>query len=136
MPEFATPQDAEDAYYDAIDEKDLEAMMAVWEDSEEILCLLPMMPAQRGAASIRKAWEPLLGGEIQLEMEIKHLAWIEAGELAIHLIEEHVQVPGEQGKQTVYANNIYRKGSGGWRILMHQNSPTPPPPGLQMPEAG
>ncbi|MEN8178423.1 MAG: nuclear transport factor 2 family protein [Pseudomonadota bacterium] len=136
MTELLTPQDAEDAYYDAIDEKDLEAMMAIWEESDETLCLLPMMPAQRGTESIRKAWEPLLTGEIRLDMEIKHLVWIEAGELAIHLVEEHVQAPGQQGKQTVYATNIYRKGADGWHILMHQNSPTPPPPGLQMPDIG
>ncbi len=110
---FTTPQDAEDAYYDAIEAKDLDAMMQVWEDSEEILCLLPMMPAQRGMASIRRAWEPLLTGEIQLDIEIKHLAWIEAENLAVHLIEEHVKVPGQGDKQTVYASNIYRKGAYG-----------------------
>ena len=130
---FALPQDAEDAYYDAIDENDLEAMMSVWDDSAETLCLLPMMPAQRGAAAIRQAWEPLLGGELSLDLEIKHLSWIEHGDIAIHLVEEHVQTPGQPGKQTLYATNVYRKGGDGWRILMHQNSPTPPPPGLQMP---
>jgi len=136
MPEFATPQDAEDAYYDAIDEKDLEAMMSVWADSDDILCLLPMMPAQRGTASIRKIWEPLMEGAIQLDMQIRHLAWLEAGDLAIHLVEEHVQAPGMESFQIVYATNTYHKGSDGWRILMHQNSPTPPQPepGLQLPD--
>ena len=89
---FTTPQDAEDAYYDAIDDKDLEAMMAVWEDSEDILCLLPMMPAQRGMEAIRRAWEPLLGGNLQLDMNVKHLTWVEAGDLAIHLIEEPLAI--------------------------------------------
>ena len=132
---FPTPQDAEDAYYDAIDEQDLEAMMAVWEDSEQSLCLLPMMPAQQGKAAIRQAWEPLLGGELKLEMAIKHLCWIELDAIAIHLVEEQVQTPGQPGEQAVYATNIYRKGEAGWRILMHQNSPTPPP-GLQVPGMG
>ncbi|MGD8588847.1 MAG: nuclear transport factor 2 family protein [Chromatiales bacterium] len=130
---FPSPQDAEDAYYDAIEEQDLEAMMQVWADSEEILCLLPMQPALRGVASIRHAWEPLLNGQIKLDIEVKHLAWIEHGELAVHLVEEHVLVAGQAEKQTVYACNIYRQDDSGWHILMHQNSPTPPPPGLQMP---
>ena len=131
---FPSAQDAEDAYYDAIEEQNLDAMMQVWEDSEEILCLLPMQPAQRGTSSIRRAWEPLFSGEIKLDIEVKHLAWIESDQLAIHLIEEHVRIAGQADKQTVYACNIYRQGDSGWRILMHQNSPTPPPPGLQMPE--
>jgi ketosteroid isomerase-like protein len=133
---YPSPQDAEDAYYDAIEAQDLEGMMQVWEDSEEILCLLPMQPTQRGPASVRRAWEPLLNGQISLDIEVKHLAWIESGPLAIHLVEEHVQAAGQAEKQTVYACNIYRQGDSGWRILMHQNSPTPPPPGLQMPDMG
>jgi ketosteroid isomerase-like protein len=132
---FSTPQDAEDAYYDAIDEKDLEAMMSVWADSDDILCLLPMMPAQRGTASIRKLWEPLMSGEVVLDMSVKHLAWLETGDVAIHLVEEHVQAPGMESFQIVYASNVYHKSPDGWRILMHQNSPTPPQTaGLEIPE--
>jgi len=130
---FPTAQDAEDAYYDAIEAQDLEAMLQVWEDSNEILCLLPMQPAQRGPTGIRQAWEPLLGGEIRVDIEVKHLSWIESAPLAIHLVEEHVQVAGQPDKQMVYACNIYRQGDAGWHLLMHQNSPPPPPPGLQMP---
>ncbi|MCU7851048.1 MAG: nuclear transport factor 2 family protein [Candidatus Thiodiazotropha sp. (ex Monitilora ramsayi)] len=130
----STPQDAEDAYYDAIDERNIEAMMSVWEESEEVLCLLPMMPAQRGKAAIRTIWEPFLQGDMALEIEIKHLSWIESGELAIHLVEENVKVPGQSEPQPVYATNIFRQGPAGWYLIMHQNSPTPPPPGLQMPE--
>ncbi|RLJ22643.1 ketosteroid isomerase [bacterium endosymbiont of Escarpia laminata] len=127
---FESPQDAEDAYYDAIDEMNLEAMMAVWEESDEVLCLLPMSPAQRGLEAIRKVWEPMLSGDMVLNMEIKHLSWIETDDIAIHLIKEIVKIPGAPETQPVYATNIYRRGGDGWRILMHQNSPTPPAQGI------
>jgi uncharacterized protein (TIGR02246 family) len=131
---FDTPQAAEDAYYDAIDEQDLDALMAAWEESDEALCLLPMMPAQRGKKAIREAWTALLQPDLRLEIEIAHLSWIETAELAIHLVEERVKTPQQPEAQRVYATNIYRKDAQGWRLLMHQNSPTPPPPGFQMPE--
>ncbi|MES9940587.1 MAG: nuclear transport factor 2 family protein [Candidatus Thiodiazotropha sp. 6PLUC2] len=124
---FSTPQDAEDAYYDAIDEKNLSAMMAVWDESEETLCLLPMMPIQRGRAAIEEVWSSLLNSDISLEMQIKHLSWIESESIAIHLIEEWVNAGPEAGMQPVYATNIFRKGDQGWHLIMHQNSPTPPP---------
>ncbi|MEW8562555.1 MAG: nuclear transport factor 2 family protein [Candidatus Thiodiazotropha sp.] len=130
---YKTPQEAEDAYYDAIEEKDLEALMSVWEDGEEVLCLLPMMAAQQGKEAIRRLWEPLMHGEIGLDIQTRHLAWIETPELAIHLIEELVKSPGQNETQPVYATNIYRKDAEGWRLLLHQNSPTPPPPGLHVP---
>ncbi|WP_316367999.1 YybH family protein [Candidatus Thiodiazotropha sp. CDECU1] len=130
---FATPQDAEDAYYDAIEEKDLQALMAVWDESEDVLCLLPMMAAQRGKEAISKVWDPLMQGDIGLDIQTKHLAWIETPELAIHLVEELVKGPGQTEAQPVYATNIFRKSGLGWKLLMHQNSPTPPPPGLHIP---
>jgi ketosteroid isomerase-like protein len=133
---YTTPQAAEDAYYDAIEERDIETMMALWDESEEILCLLPMMPAQRGKVAIRAAWEAILDNGRPLEIEIRHLSWIEQGEIAIHLVEERVKVPDQPETQRVYASNIYRKGALGWRMLMHQNSPIAPPPGLRMPEMG
>lgn len=135
-PGFDTPQAAEDAYYDAIDELDIEALMAAWEESEEVLCLLPMMPAQRGKGPIREAWSSLLEPDHRLDIEVVHLSWIETPELAIHLVEERVKAPQQPEAQSVYASNIYRKGADGWKLLMHQNSPTPPPPGFQMPGMG
>ena len=39
---FATPQDAEDAFYDALEGGDAEAMAAVWDPAADIACLLPM----------------------------------------------------------------------------------------------
>ena len=42
MATFDDPQAAEDAYYDAFDEHDLDKMMSVWADSDETVCLLPM----------------------------------------------------------------------------------------------
>jgi ketosteroid isomerase-like protein len=126
MPPFSTPQDAEDAYYDAIDEKDLTALMAVWDESETILCLLPMMPIQQGREAVETAWGAMFNSDISLDIQIKHLSWIETNEIAIHLIEEWVNTGAESGPQPVYATNIYRNGDQGWHLIMHQNSPTPP----------
>lgn len=65
-----------------------------------------------------------------------HLSWIETAEIAIHLLEERVKAPQPSEAQRIYAGNIYRKSEAGWHLLMQQNSPTPQPPGFQMPEVG
>jgi ketosteroid isomerase-like protein len=129
---FATPQDAEDAFYDAIDDRDAERLRAVWEDSDDIACLLPMQPMLHGA-DVHEAFRPLTDGEVQLDIQVRHLRWLETGNLAIHFMEERVSVPGNPPQAPVYAVNIYRRGDSGWRLLVHQNSPTPPPPGSMMP---
>ncbi|MGD2076219.1 MAG: nuclear transport factor 2 family protein [Gammaproteobacteria bacterium] len=41
---YTTPQEAEDAFYDALEEGDFERLLAVWADSDDIVCLLPVYP--------------------------------------------------------------------------------------------
>lgn len=130
--ELNTAQDAEDAFYDAIDDRDAGRLRAVWEDSNDIACLLPMQPMLHGA-EVHEAFRPLMEGEIRLDIQVRHIRWLEAGDMAIHLVQEQVNIPGRPPQPAVYALNIFRKGDGGWRLLIHQNSPTPPPPGSMMP---
>lgn len=125
---YDDPQAAEDAYYDAFDDKDIELMMSVWDDSEETVCLLPMLPAIKGRASIRKAFEPLLNNQSAFEIQVNHLHWITTETLAIHLVQEIIKIP-ESPDQSVYATNIFQKNTAGaWHMTMHQNSPVPAAP--------
>lgn len=134
MPEsYPTPQDAEDAFYDAIDDRDAERLRGVWEDSPDIACLLPMQPLLHGP-EVHKAWAPLTQGDIRLDIQVRHIRWLEAGELALHYVEERVSFPGQPVQPPLYATNLYRRGATGWRMILHQNSPTPPHPGA-MPAA-
>lgn len=125
---YDTPQDAEDAYYDALESGDPAAMAEVWEPSDQIVCLLPMTPLATGA-EVHRLWEVLFEQGARFDLQVRHLAWIQRGEVAIHLIEERTAGPGAgQATPAVYGTNIFRRGPDGWRLLVHQNSPTPPPP--------
>lgn len=41
---YDTLQEAEDAFYDALEEGDLSQLLAVWAESNDSCCLLPMYP--------------------------------------------------------------------------------------------
>lgn len=131
---YETPQDAEDAFYDALEEGDLWALMSTWEDSNDTTCLLPMQSIARGREQIEQAFRPLLDGGRKVALSVTHIQWIEAGDLVVHLLKETAEPPPGQPDQSIYAINIFRRSRAGWRLLMHQNSPTPPPPGA-MPSA-
>ena len=125
---FPTPQDAEDAFYDAIEANDLAAMAQVWEESAESACLLPMQPLFLGYPAIMENWQGLLHPDLQIEISIQHLRWIESGSLAIHLIEERIQSGPQQLPQPpIYATNIFRNNGDGWQLLLHTNAPAAPP---------
>jgi uncharacterized protein (TIGR02246 family) len=128
MTTFNDPQSAEDAYYDAFDEHNVDMMMSVWAANDETVCLLPMLPAIKGLAAIRKAFEPLLNPQSRFEIQVRHLHWIHTDTLAIHLVEESINTPGAPN-QSVYATNIYQRNeAGSWHMTMHQNSPVPMAP--------
>lgn len=127
---FATAQDAEDAFYDSIEEKNLELMSSVWETSTDISCLLPMQTLARGS-EVPAMWERLLKEGPQLDIRVKHIHWVQTDTFALHLVEEWVRTEGApQPPAPVYASNLYRLTDAGWKLLSHQNSPAPPPPGM------
>lgn len=137
---FETPQDAEDAFYDALEGGDAEAMARVWEPSADIACLLPMTPLIQGP-EVLEMWRSMFAQGAAFDIQVRHLRWIEGGDLAVHLIEEriadspHAAVAG-QPVPAVYASNLFRRGAQGWHLVVHQNSPVPPPPGAVPPVPG
>jgi ketosteroid isomerase-like protein len=95
---FDTPQDAEDAYYDALEEGDLEALLNVWDEADDISCILPMHPLVQGRSAVRDAFTRLFARGQGIALSVKHLGWIETGDVAIHHVEEspQSQSPGGQ----------------------------------------
>lgn len=123
---FSTPQDAEDAFYDAIEDNNHTAMMKVWADTADAICLLPMHPVSVGIASIRESWLNIMKSNVQTEVYIKHLHWTAQQQWAIHLVEETICVgPNKEKQPPIYGTNVYRKEADGWRLLTHINAPTP-----------
>ena len=53
---FPTSQDAENAFYEALERADLELMMAVWSEDEEIVCVHPGGPRLAGQDPVRASW--------------------------------------------------------------------------------
>jgi ketosteroid isomerase-like protein len=49
---YYTPQEAEDDFYDALEEGDLKRLLSVWTDSDDICSLLPMYPMVQGRKGI------------------------------------------------------------------------------------
>ena len=139
MPQtYNTPQEAEDAFYDALEEGDLDRLLAVWADTDDISCLLPMYPLIQGRDGVGEVFSQLFSQGHGVELSVSHLNWIQSDDIAIHQVEETILKvpPGTTPPPPFYGTNIYRKDNQGWRLIIHQNAPTPPPPPpeLEIPE--
>jgi ketosteroid isomerase-like protein len=103
-------------------------MAAVWGEGPDIACLLPMHPLVFGE-DVRGLWAPIFAAGA-IDLQVRHLRWVELGDLAIHYVQEWVNPPaGQRAPPPVYAANVFRRDAAGWQLVAHQNSPTPPPPG-------
>ena len=94
-PHFATAEEAEDAFYEAIGRADLEALMNVWADDEEIVCIHPTGIRLSGSAAIRESWRGIFANNPKLTVTIRRSVLWKGGLMAVHSVFETLYL-GEQ----------------------------------------
>ena len=124
---FPTAQDAENAFYEALERADLEGMMAVWSEDEEIVCVHPGGPRLTGQEQIRESWSRIFSAGAQARVTITQQVAISAMMLAVHSVHENFTVEGETRGDArpvpVVATNVYLRTAAGWRMIVHHASP-------------
>jgi ketosteroid isomerase-like protein len=120
-------EDVEAVYYDAIAANDIDALMALWADDDEIVCVHPGATRLIGHAAIRASWvEVFERGGVRLAPTRLHASLNMMS--AVHSVLEEVRTPGvEQPDLHIVATNVYLKTPAGWRIVMHHASVAPGP---------
>jgi uncharacterized protein (TIGR02246 family) len=126
---YTTPQEAEAAFYEAVEKADLDAMMAVWSDDEEVVCVHPGGARLAGVEQVRESWRQIFAGGQTLRFRIRNQHALSAMTLAVHSVYEYISVAGEtRARNPVIATNIYMRTDSGWRMVMHHASPAPGSP--------
>jgi uncharacterized protein (TIGR02246 family) len=121
---LASPDDVEAQFYEALQQADLDKLMALWADDDEIACVHPGGPRAAGHAAIRASFEAIFAnGAIPLQPQgVRRLHTLGC---AVHHLVEHIRVveaPGERSAW-VLATNVYVKTAQGWRMVVHHASP-------------
>ncbi len=125
MPPLLSSADAvEDAFYDAMRRGDLAAMMSLWSDDEEVVCIHPGGPRLVGLDAVRASWEAILSGG-PVDIQFGEVRATHGAMLCVHSVVETIRVQGRRGGETVRcaATNVYTKGPRGWRLLIHHAGP-------------
>jgi uncharacterized protein (TIGR02246 family) len=126
---YATPQDAEAAFYEAIEKSDLEAMMSVWSDDDDIVCVHPGGARLAGVAQVRESWRQIFAGGQTLRFRLRDPQSLNGMTLAVHSVYEQIAVAGEvRTPNPMIATNIYMRTENGWRMVVHHASPAPASP--------
>jgi ketosteroid isomerase-like protein len=126
---FPTAQDAENAFYEALERADLEGMMAVWAEDEDIVCVHPGGPRLTGQDEVRESWARMFAAGGRARVHISQQVAISAMMLAVHSVHENFTVEGEaRPRPPIVATNVYLRTAAGWRMLVHHASPGVVPP--------
>ena len=121
---LASADDVEARFYEALQRGDITAMMAVWADDDEIVCVHPGGGRVVGAAAIRASFEAIFGnGGVPVAPEQVHR--LQSLGVSVHHLVERVQMPPGQGSAGawVLATNVYVNTAEGWRLVAHHASP-------------
>jgi ketosteroid isomerase-like protein len=104
--------DVEMAFYEAMQNGDIERLMACWSDEEDIVCVHPGGPRVLGALAIRATFESMFtNGTIQAHP--RRLRKVESLTSAVHSVIESIQI----------LTNVYHRTAQGWRMVVHHASP-------------
>jgi len=123
---FPSPQDAESAFYEALQGADLDAMMEVWADDEEIVCVHPGGERLVGYDAVRSGWAAIASSGRRLRVQQSDLTVVSGMMVTVHSLQEHISVQGQGGAPVaVVATNIYQRTGNGWRMIVHHASALP-----------
>ncbi len=121
---LASPDDVEAQFYEALQQADLDRLMAVWSDDDDIACVHPGGPRLLGHASIRASFEAIFanGGVAVRPQGVKRVLGLSC---AVHHVSEHITITSNEGGRTAWAQatNVYLKTALGWRLVAHHASP-------------
>jgi len=128
---FASPQDAEAAFYEALERGDIDAMMEVWADDEEVVCVHPGGARLAGYEAVLKSWAQIFASGQRLRVQVSHQVVLSGMMLTVHSVHENIAVQGPgrefatRPSASVVATNAYLRTANGWRMILHHASPAP-----------
>jgi limonene-1,2-epoxide hydrolase len=122
---FATPEEAEQAFYRAFQNADLHLMTEVWADRDFVECIHPMADRVHGHAQVMDSWRQIFAGGLRVQLQLSDVHRTQDALLAIHVVYEHLRVPGQASDYPpVIATNVYQLLETGWFMVLHHASPS------------
>ncbi|MFK7853208.1 MAG: nuclear transport factor 2 family protein [Granulosicoccus sp.] len=121
---FSTPEEAEIAFYEAIESADIKALDDVWSRDENIVCVHPGASRIEGREAVMNSFVELFTDAPILRFSLVDALYTGNESLAVHLVREEIELDG-QVISIMVSTNIYHMDEGGWRMLLHHASPEP-----------
>lgn len=123
---FVSAAECEQAFYDALEGADADAVNELWLDDEDVCCVHPNGPRLLGYAAVSASWRALLSnGPVQVRASARKT--LETPAVSVHNVIEELVVSEGSVQQVVHviATNAYVKTPTGWKMVLHHASGAP-----------
>ncbi len=124
-PDEAAVRRANQAFYEAFEARDIDAMSDCWEHSDRVICTHPGWRTLRGWGAVSGSWFALFDGPSPLQFILTQEVVTVAEDIAWVTVDENL-INAEMVGGTVAALNVFARGDGGWSIVAHHGSPVAP----------
>jgi ketosteroid isomerase-like protein len=108
---------ANDAFYDAFNQKDMALMEAIWAGSADVTCIHPGWNLLRGRDAVLESWRNILGNPAQPRIVTGGAEASVHGALAVVVCRELV------GGSPLVATNVFVLEGDSWKLLHHHSGP-------------
>src|SRR5262249_10457548 len=114
-------RDVNERFYRALEQRDLNAMEAIWLHQDHVRCIHPGWAMLVGWSEIRKSWQDIFATETRMKFVItdvsvfasETLAWISCTENITTLSEAEMEVAAAQ------STNIFQFIGNEWKMVIH-----------------
>jgi ketosteroid isomerase-like protein len=123
---FASPEECEQAFYEALEAADVDAVSDTWLDDDDVVCVHPGGTRLVGYAAVRSSLAALLAsGPVQIRTVSRKC--FESTTIAVSNVIEEVVVVQSGSRQLVHviATNAFAKTPSGWKMVLHHAAPAP-----------
>lgn len=122
-PFYPTTEEAEEAFYEAIREADLDALMAVWSDDEEVVCVHPTGQRMDGQTAIRQSWRATFEHNPRFSVHVHARARWESALIVVHCVVETLHIHHDQAAHgLMHSTHVFLRGTRGWRLVSRHTS--------------
>jgi len=124
-PEFTPAQQtviaAQQRFYDAHENRDIDAMDQVWEHSGAVACTHPGWPTLHGWNAVRESWRQIFVGPGRNQFICTNISVRVEGDVAWSTLDENLVQGASTG--TVAATNVFVRRGDAWKMVNHHGSP-------------
>ena len=118
---------ANDTFYSALENRDIDTMDALWLHDGWVRCVHPGRDALVGWPAVRRSFEEIFSRTRWLQVTPTSIDVLVFGEIGVIACVENITIENqdEMGMKVALATNIFRLTDGGWRMMHHHASPAP-----------